>query len=150
MAGQISTLDSLVRSAVGVDPQRGDQFTIAAIPFEEQPVVDVATLVTDQPPAGGTIEMIERFLRPGLGAIGLLFAFALAWRALKSSGDQRPSATQQALPPAPEARQPVESLTAGVPEELGEAQQLRQEILSGGSLPPETASQVVRAWMAEG
>jgi flagellar M-ring protein FliF len=143
---QLGTLDSLVRTAVGINVARGDLFTLSTIPFETAPTVNVADLVQPPAPTADIMTTIERFLRPGMGAIGILLLFALAWRVLRT-GDGEMSSRREYIA-ALEAPQQLAPLTPA-PEELNEAQQLRKEILSGSSLPPETAAQVIRAWMAE-
>lgn len=148
MTRQVGTLDSLVRTAVGVDVARGDLFTLSAIPFSTSPTVDVADLVVEPEPTGEIITTIERFLRPGMGLLGILLMFALAWRVLRMGSTEQsfqPDATPALQPPQ---QQPTQMVAE--PGEMSESQRLRKEILSGSNMPPETAAQVVRAWMAEG
>jgi len=146
MAQQLSNLDSLVRTAVGFSAGRGDEFILSAIPFEVPPAVDVADLAVAPEPTGDILTTIERFLRPGLGLLGILLMFLLAWRVLRTGGGEFAGRQEQLALEAPQQPAPI----MPSPDELNEAQQLRKEILSGSNLPPETAAQVVRAWMAEG
>lgn len=140
MAVRMANLEALVRNAVGFDATRGDQLTLAAIPFTDTPPVDVNAL--EQPEPGFDIMgLIDRFMRPAIALIGILFMFALALRVLRLV-KQAPGASELA-PTAPQAALPLQR-----PDQVSDAQQVRQALISDASLP-ETASQVVRAWLTE-
>ncbi len=155
-AARMATLESLVRNAVGFDPARGDQISIAAIPFETEVVVDPATLPTSEPSGIDVVSLVERFFPQVVAIIGILVSFVLARRwlrvvvaetkpkALAAPAAQAAQAAQAALP----GSQDLPALPA-LPQEQSLVRQLRDQIVEETKDLPSTAGQVVRAWLAE-
>lgn len=146
LAGRLANLEALVRNAVGFDATRGDQVTVAAIPFEPSPVVDMTALPIVEAPVFDPLALVERFGRPIFALLGILVTFLLARRALQSMPAM--ATTRAALAPAAGAL-PAPAEEISKVREVPAVQQLRREILGDTENVPETTAQVVRAWMAE-
>lgn len=146
-AVRMANLEALVRNAVGFDARRGDQITIVAIPFDTVVVTDVADLVAEPPSTLEVLPLIERFLPHAIAVLGIFVTFALARRVLSSvtTGSSQ-STARAALPPSAAGSEEYSSL----PPKPSEIQQLRQHVVDQTADLPNTAGQVVRAWLAEG
>ncbi|MDX2193375.1 MAG: flagellar basal-body MS-ring/collar protein FliF, partial [Gemmatimonadales bacterium] len=89
---QLAALDTVMRSALGVDTARGDVLKVLAMPLEGVSVTPVGTTPADSTPAApGVVVLVERFGRPGIVVLALLLAFALGWRALKPAAPPVPA-----------------------------------------------------------
>lgn len=146
-AVRMANLEALVRNAVGFDAGRGDQITIVAIPFDTVVVTDVADLVTEPTSTLEVLPLIERFLPQAIAVLGIFVTFALARRTLRSvTSGSPPSTARAALPQSGTESEEYSSL----PAERSEVQQLRQSVIDRTADLPNTAGQVIRAWLAEG
>jgi flagellar M-ring protein FliF len=155
----VAALEALVTNAIGLDSARGDRITVAAIPFDLQ-VAAIQGLDADSTAEtpGGALVVVERFARPIVLLVGVLLAFVLAWRLLKP-GAQPAAATQSlgagglagALGPGGEMAALASQVAAAAALPAGDSPslQLRQRVQAESSDKPETAAQVMRAWMAE-
>lgn len=143
-AVRMANLEALVRNAVGFDAGRGDQITLVAIPFDTTVVTDVTDLVAEPTSTLEVLPLIERFLPQVIAILGIFVTFALARRTLRSvtSG----SSARAALPPSQTGSKEYSSL----PAQPSEVQQLRQHVVDQTADLPNTAGQVVRAWLAQG
>jgi flagellar M-ring protein FliF len=93
---ELANITELVRTAVGADAARGDVVTVRQTRFEP----------TTEPEAvepTSTLELLERYQRPGISVLGLLLATVVAILALK-----------QLKPPAPAAA-PKGALASATP-----------------------------------
>lgn len=146
-AVRMANLEALVRNAVGFDAGRGDQITIVAIPFDTVVVTDVADLVTEPTSTLEVLPLIERFLPHAIAVLGIFVTFALARRTLRSvTSGSSPRTARAALPQSETEPEEYSSL----PAERSEVQQLRQSVIDRTADLPNTAGQVIRAWLAEG
>ena len=104
---ELQQIESLVRTAVGVDRTRGDEVSVVSVPFTTTPGVDV--------PAPGPVAMVfdwtQVLLRPVLSVLALLLMFIVALRMVRSVKDV-PLAEPTALPAGAQASNP---LGAGAP-----------------------------------
>lgn len=80
-AAELAQLESLVRSALGVDSTRGDGITVVSAAFERA-VVPEAEAVADAPMDVGL--MVERYQRPALNVVALLSMILLAFFTLSA------------------------------------------------------------------
>ena len=145
MDARLANLEALMRNAVGFDASRGDQVSIAAIPFEPVEVVDVSELTAETALASDPLALVERFLRPFIALVGILITFLLARRVLRPL---LATASQGAIAGQPAMQSASAVVPIQAPDQLSEAQLLRKRMLEEPSLS-ETAGQVVRAWLAE-
>lgn len=102
---ELSRIEEMVKSAVGFDPERGDQITVQCLPFQlpEEEEGEVPVTVG-----------FERFLpllRYLVPLFVVLLAFFLVLRPLMRGVLQKPAPTEMALP-APEAREELPKPTA--------------------------------------
>ncbi len=143
--GQIDRVEALVTTAVGLDPERGDEISVVSIPFEtrvaEEEAVDLWTLV-------------QTFHKPALTLVALLLAFAVAMRAvktLKSTEVPALAVAAAALPPAASEEGAAE-LEGSEEHELmlSRATVMRSRIATQVRDRPDEAARVIRAWLKEG
>ncbi len=144
---EVAQIESLVRSAVGLDSARGDIVSVVSMPFDtgDRTVVDA--------PERDFVQVVQDVQRPAIGVVGLILAFIVALLSLKAL--RRPS-TMELL-----ASGPVMSLPRA--DSMGEASYMsmpaapvpvanvmRDRITSTVEAQPEVAARLVRAWIKEG
>lgn len=102
---ELSRIEEMVKSAVGFDPQRGDQVTVQCLPFQ---------LPKEEEEAAPVTVGFERFLpllRYLVPLLVVLLVFFLVLRPLLRGVLQKPAPVEMALP-APEAREELPKPTA--------------------------------------
>jgi flagellar M-ring protein FliF len=137
---QIAALQGAVQSALGIDSTRGDRLTIAAIPFETVTASAIQQFSADTAaPSRDIMSVAQQFMRPAILLVGILLAFVLGLKLIKS-------APAPAAPGSlPKDGDGGDALSAGAEPAL----QMRPP---GHAVPadrPETAAQVIRAWVSE-
>jgi len=93
-AEDLARIETLVRTAVGVDTTRGDEVSVVSLPFETRKVTVAPAVAPD------IASRVEQFQRPALSAIGLLLAFGLALIAMKSLKGATTGSQNASLPRA--------------------------------------------------
>lgn len=74
---ELTRIESLVRSGLGIDDVRGDAITVVSMPFDREPVE------APQEEAGPDVmAMVQAGVRPTIGILALALAFVLALRLL--------------------------------------------------------------------
>jgi len=131
-AQELAQVEALVRNAVGITPERGDEITVASVPFDRRPpppapVVEEGTDV---------VAILQAAVRPSVGVLGVIFAFLLALKLLGTLKTAAPASGPGAFP-GPQAASPV------LAPPVVQAPQ-RVEIAD-----PSMTARVVRAWMNE-
>jgi flagellar biosynthesis/type III secretory pathway M-ring protein FliF/YscJ len=140
-------LEAAVKNAIGLDSARGDRITMTAMPFEIDPAAAVTSLAPDSTKGRDMLVVVERFTRPGIMVLGIVAALVLGLKLLKpvpvpagelaaGAASGTPLARGAAFPEIPDAP-PSVSL------------QLRNRVQSESADSPNTAAQVMRAWLAE-
>src|SRR5919202_102322 len=94
---ELSRIEKLVRSAVGVDESRGDVISVVSVPF------DATAPSVQNEPKPDLWSKVQEVQRPALSTLGLVLAFVVALLAIRSL--RVPSKSQLATPgvPAPES-----------------------------------------------
>jgi flagellar M-ring protein FliF len=148
---QVSRLDGLVRNAIGLDSARGDRLTVTAIPFETEALAAILKDSTAKP-ATPVLVYVDRFSRPVLGIVGIVAAMILALRVLRSPGSTpggalarggiRSSAVNVSEPEPELPPVVVDALTAVTTK-------MKNQVQAESASHPETAAQVIRAWLME-
>ena len=162
-AEELSRIEMLVRSALGVDSTRGDAVSVVSLPFD-QPRIKVAPL----PPVDFATR-VEQYQRPAVTGVALLLAFVLAMfamRALKSShgeaglalsgslamsgANMLPAGAQAANPaiavvPAPRAISAAPKFV--IPQANTE---IRDKVVSTVAQNPDSAARLVKSWIKDG
>ncbi len=137
----LAQVQRLVANAVGLDPQRGDEISVEAMPFEQPQVAPVP--VEDGGPVWLT--MLLEYQRQILAALAMMVTLVIAFMALRSLKSAAEGLVEQrSLPPAEPADGP-RLAPAGETAALTPRDQLA-DILSQR---PENASRVLRAWMKD-
>ncbi len=141
-------LEDLVKSAIGFDSTRGDRITVTAIPFEPTSLAAAGLSDSTRPESLPVMIYVERFSRPTIGLIGIICILILAFRVLRQgpvSSGSRTTGGGAVAASAPEPELPpvqVNQLAAVT-------SKLRQQVVSDSTARPETAAQVIKAWMSE-
>jgi flagellar M-ring protein FliF len=162
---ELSRIEMLVRSALGVDSTRGDAVSVVSVPFDTPKVTVAAAVIAPMDIA----TRIEIYQRPAVTGVALLLAFVLAlftMRALKSRGGSTlalPSAIavssanmlspaaapmpapQTAIVPAPRAIPAAPKFV--FPEANTE---IRDRVVSTVSHNPDSAARLVKSWIKDG
>ncbi len=147
-------LESLIQSAVGFDRTRGDQLTVIAQPFSQASVEELTGLEPTASPGLDPMALIQQFTRPVLGLLGILAAFLLGLKAIRSMPTARSESGGGTLAPAA-AGTGTAALTDGAAsgmlplEPTPENLKLRNALQAESVAQPEVAAQVVKAWLAE-
>lgn len=142
---EVQQIESLVRTAVGLDSTRGDVVTVVSMPF------DANTHAIEDTPPRDLLQIVQTVQRPAVGVIAILLAFIVALlslKALKGAPLQLESAQAILLPRG----EPV-SDTAYIPMRASVvpvANVLRERISASVEEQPDVAARMVRAWMKEG
>ena len=76
---ELARIDTLVRSAVGLDSARGDVVSVISVPFDVPQVAAPEVSRTTQ-----VLDTVQQVQRPALTVIGLLLVFAIALTAIRS------------------------------------------------------------------
>ncbi|MCL4214684.1 MAG: flagellar M-ring protein FliF [Gemmatimonadales bacterium] len=164
-AGLRSQVESLVRSAVGYDPARGDVVTVAMLPFIPAPTLPAVSPLS-------TLETLQSVQRPALNALGILLAFIIALLALRAAG--KTSETVTALAGAP-GYLPTDAGAAGryqapfgaqahmsdggqhggapgrpLPMISIPSNPVRDQVLATVQQQPDAAAKLMRAWLRDG
>jgi flagellar M-ring protein FliF len=163
---ELSRIEMLVRSALGVDSTRGDAVSVVSVPFDTPKAAAAAAVIAAPMDIATRIEVYQR---PAVTGVALLLAFALAlftMRALKTRGG-----TSLALPSAI-AVSSANMLTAGPPPAVApqtavvpvpraipaapkfvfpEANtEIRDKVVSTVSHNPDSAARLVKSWIKDG
>ncbi len=148
---ELTQLTALVRDAVGIDSTRGDRITVESTTFETPVAVGEAPA-----PPGDLFMKVQQWQRPGVSLLGLVFAFVIAFMALKTLKDapmpmvaslpsgMTASALMSSQPmtqmkDSPQAPYVLPAATPGV----------REQVIAGVERDPDAAARVLKSWMAE-
>jgi len=137
-AGALSLvqLDGMVRNAIGADSTRGDRVSVMAVPFDTT-IAAAALAATggNAAPKTDPLVVAERFSHPAIGLIAIAAMIVLVLQAIRLAG-AAPATTLAA------AGERAELAPAEAPAQLRAG-------LNGDAQRPDTAAQVLRAWLAE-
>ncbi|MEP6571545.1 MAG: flagellar basal-body MS-ring/collar protein FliF [Gemmatimonadota bacterium] len=145
---ELGRLEGLVRDAIGLDSARGDRITVQSFPLT--PEFSVAALGDSAAASSGpgTLVIVERFSRPAIGVIGIIAAVVLAMRVLK----QHPAPMSQQggqLAGVTDAGSDYQLPSVAVPALTMATTKLKNQVQLESAQHPETAAQVVKAWLAD-
>lgn len=147
-SGELARIQSLVRNAVGLDPARGDEISVQAVPLDP---VSVPGATATPAPGPGILEWVRVLQRPVLGLLGVLVTLLLVFRLLGQLGASAPVA--RSLAGAPDAvGLPAGSGGGSVAEAQRPAARSRPDLPPPRAVEverPEMTARVVRAWMKE-
>lgn len=149
-AEELARVEALVRNAVGIDDDRGDQITVVSAPFT------LAEPVVGDNGAGGVgswdlFALLQFLQRPALALFAIVLAYFLARQALRAL---RPRAVatggmsarqEQLSEPGKEGMLPLPNQPFADMDLPG-----RDEALAVARSQPETAAKLIRAWIREG
>lgn len=151
--GHLVQFESLVRNAVGLDPQRGDEISVVHIPFSDRGL----PLVVPEGPMS-VLTIVERFQQSIVLVVSLILIFVLALKALKtfrpvpSVAAEEEAEEEVLLAPADELEllkllaeeeEPEDYLS--LPEMEG-----RARVAAMVESRPEAAARMLRTWLREG
>ena len=157
---QVQKIQTLVATAVGLDPDRGDQLTVDNVSFDDRPVGNI-----DEPGVWGRYgpqlldgARIAVVLLFGLAAL-LLVVRPLMRRAIAPTPPARPAAAR-ALPQPGEGPRTIQELEGSIEAELdaamlasaGETRKvpvLSRRLSGMAQKEPEHAARLLRAWLSE-
>lgn len=157
-AEDLSRLEDLVRRAMGFNPERGDELTLANVPF-------AASMEASLPQPPGVKEYIFEYGKPALIAALVLIALLLVLRPLlkflnsrqaqppgQSSSVLRSVGPGDALPPGSGAggQDMLDSDLLLEEDEPPQRLTLREQILLLVQQNPARAATILRAWIREG
>ncbi len=147
-------LQALVAAAIGLNPGRGDVISVVKVPF------DRPAALPEGSPGPSFWELWDTLQRPVLTVIGLLLAFVLGMKMIRSLA-VAPRAQSRALAPgsaesagglsaaAPGAAPPLDKGEA-LRQRLNEVQAQRMQAVTSGVMErPDLAARVVQAWLKD-
>lgn len=147
VAAEIEQIHALVAAAVGIDTSRGDVVSVSSFPFDGARIAREERTVWDT---------ARSFQNPALLGLGLLFAFVVALRAIRSLRPVTAAATND--PAQPE--EPIEEASPERIDESGDepepvvgyttpADPLKERVAAVVLGRPELAARLVRTWLKE-
>lgn len=133
-AAGLQEMEQLVARSVGLDPARGDEISVLAVPFE----APVGVTLADQEPAEAfsPLQVAREFQHQILLGFGLLLAFILGMRGLSMARSAMPAAAVPVLPQTNEIPS-----TGATPVEPAAPSEIAAPTVDPASL--------VRAWLRE-
>ncbi len=139
----IQRVQRLVANAVGLDPARGDEISVEAMPFEVPVLPEAPVEETGSP----WLALLLQYQRQLVSALAMLLTLAVAFMALRSLKTAAEGISRQAALPAPGAAATVDGprLGAGTDASVTARDQLTELLAQR----PENASRVLRAWMRD-
>ncbi len=142
-AVELAQVESLVRTAVGLDSARGDQVSVVSIPFEE------AAPVAIEAPKRDIVQTVQDVQRPVVGLLGLALAFVVAFMSLKAM--KRPEfAAQAPMMSLPRTDVTAEHQYIPAPAMVAPiANVIRDRVAATIEQQPDVAARLVRAWVKE-
>ncbi len=141
---RLSSVEGLVKNAIGFDSTRGDRIAVSAVSFEIVPMDTTRAAAPPSDPVG----TIERFIRPAIGLVAIVVLLIVAMKAvsaLKPGLAAMPTDTGRSAAYAPQSDAAIPPL--GPPPETV---LLKNRVIEESGGKPEMMAQVVRAWMSEG
>jgi flagellar M-ring protein FliF len=145
-AEELARIDTLVRSAVGFEPARGDIVSVVNVPFT------VATPAPIVPVAPTFMENVQSYQRLIMSVLALIVALIVAMAAIKAvkvpvrrEALAAPAASAQLANARAEA-QIAEAITA---RPVSSNQIARERVLASVDESPEAATKLVRSWMKD-
>ena len=147
IADRLTSVEALVRNAIGFDSARGDQIAVRAIPFETAPKDSIVA----SPAARSTVDLADRFARPAVGLVAIIALLVVALKTLKTLQSMEPPAGVGGR--AARGQLPRAEGDSSVIPPLGppsETVLLKNRVVEETSERPQLMAQVVRAWMTEG
>ncbi|HEX6069610.1 MAG TPA: flagellar basal-body MS-ring/collar protein FliF [Longimicrobiaceae bacterium] len=149
---ELARIETLVRSAVGLNNQRGDLISVVSVPFDGVATVAMAAEADGTP----VMEVVRSAQRPALTLLGLVLAFIVAMRVLKMLRDATPRmSTMPALTHGdpmldnlPRVEAPPEPIVVKRTSPIINTV-MRDRVVASVEEHPNLAARLVRAWMRE-
>lgn len=141
----MSALRQELAAAAGINPARGDQITVSALPFAVNPAQAAATAARAAA-AAARARSLGALVRTAVVALAVLLVLFLLWRSTRSGGA---SAAELALTEPPAALEP-ESASALPPLRESLPPLPSESVRSLIESQPEEMARLLRSWMAEG
>ncbi len=139
---ELAQIDSLVRSAVGIDTTRGDVVSVVSLPFND--AILPAPVATPKPTA---ISVLREYQQPVIGLLGLLLAFVIALVGLRAA--RPPARPTQVLLASPVPNIESARVTALTEAAVSASAAARTRVLSAVDSRPDDAARLMRAWLKE-
>lgn len=151
-AEDLARIETLVRSAVGVNEQRGDLITVVSVPFDA--AVAAVEGASESSPLV-VLGSMQGLFRPALTLLGIVLSFVVAMRVIRTLRPASAPAPQQLMyePDAPMAIEPPEiapiepivmKRTIPIINTV-----MRDRVVASVEEHPNLAARLVRAWMKE-
>ncbi|HET8654009.1 MAG TPA: flagellar basal-body MS-ring/collar protein FliF [Longimicrobiaceae bacterium] len=152
-AAELAQIETLVRSAIGIDPTRGDVVSVVSMRFHAPPP-------PPPEPAPSVLTVVHDYSSQIVAIVGLLLAAFVAMRVLRALKNAPARAPTPALAaagapsalPASEHDQETEAMLERLlpKKTLSTAnQRMRTEVVTSVEESPDTAAKLVRAWLKE-
>jgi flagellar M-ring protein FliF len=151
---ELARIESLVRSAIGIDDSRGDAISVASVVFGQ--------IAPVEEPASGIqiLGVVEQVQRPVVAIVGLLLAFVVALKLIGliratpvPPGLLAPGAVAGALATSSgsggSATDP-QTMESGHREPIGSGASTRDRVAAQLMDQPDVAARLVRGWLKEG
>jgi flagellar M-ring protein FliF len=147
---ELARIDTLVRSAVGVDSARGDVLSVVNVSF------DAGLPATgDSLPTPTLLERVQTHQRPLLTGFALLLMAVVAMSAIRAMNSARPAPA-----PAPEPTlallEPQEQVILVAPPVAADpiilqeiANPVRDQVIATVEQRPEASARVIRSWLKD-
>ena len=153
-----SDIQTLISSAVGIDPSRGDTVQVSALPFDRTPEKAAKAELAAAKKADASAKQMSLLRNSGLAVLVLLIVL-LAWLKGRKRSKERANATsyvveqlrQEALEraAAQAALEPSPAVLALESMDHTESDEIRDELAALGERQPEDVAALLRGWLVE-
>ena len=152
-----SEIQSLIASAIGIDPQRGDTVQVSTLPFDRSAEKAAKAEIAAAKKADASAKQSTLIRNSGL-AVLIALILLLAWLKGRKRARERAEATsyvveqlrQEALDrAAAPAVEPSAAVLALESMEKSEADEIREELTSLVERQPEDVAALLRGWLVE-
>ncbi len=138
----IEEIDEMVSSAVGLDPERGDEVNVQLTAFEEEPL--------PLEPEPEPFFLTEEFIQYGIIALVALFLFILLLVfVLRKTREPAPAAEGEGQVPLTEGGLSMEGLMEEQPQERSQEQEMREKIQKLAEEQPDNVAYLLKTWLQE-
>jgi flagellar M-ring protein FliF len=152
----VDAIETLVTSALGIDPARGDTVSVTSIPFDRTAEEAAAAELAAAKDAAKQAELLSLAKTGGI-VLAVLLVLLMAWRRSRHRDRARVQATNYVVEQLRRGQPPVDAVEAvPTPAELPAADpatQLRvaarDEIAALVERQPEEVAQLLRGWLVE-
>ncbi len=138
---QVTQIEKLVSAAAGIDPKRGDQITVASVPFDRTALEEEKRAMEE----AQRQETIFSYAKMAGTALGLVLLLGFIFMIFRGRARRRALEARFAPPPPIITEVPDQRAL----EEAQRVRKMREQVTNLAKTEPELVAHVIQAWMSE-